>query len=276
MDLNSSARFGSPASPSAGLARESRHQKKPPRPLLIERPGWRNCVSPAMTDFRAFGTIMGLAGLTAVFGMGTGVAPPVWSPGRRPWGNVRVFHPRRSQFLISQLQGAAPWRAGKSRCSACDRPLFGRGRPLESAPFQRSHSRPASPRASSKKTRAWGSSCHPPVGILIQNSPASATCVPGVFLGRVCDSEGDTHRQRQTRPPVGFFAGGSAQRDGGRFRFPLGLEVMAFFLCGFAPFAWEGATPGGGGIEPLFQALGIQKEPGIVLSVAWIPTWEVR
>ncbi len=27
---------------------------------------------------------MGLAGLTAVFGMGTGVAPPVWSPGRRP------------------------------------------------------------------------------------------------------------------------------------------------------------------------------------------------
>ena len=39
-----------------------------------------------MTDFRAEGTIMGLAGLTAVFGMGTGVAPPVWSPGRRPGG----------------------------------------------------------------------------------------------------------------------------------------------------------------------------------------------
>ena len=35
---------------------------------------------PAMTDFRARGTIMGPAGLTAVFGMGTGVAPPVWSP----------------------------------------------------------------------------------------------------------------------------------------------------------------------------------------------------
>ncbi len=33
-----------------------------------------------MTDFRAKGTIMGLAGLTAVFGMGTGVAPPVSSP----------------------------------------------------------------------------------------------------------------------------------------------------------------------------------------------------
>ena len=35
---------------------------------------------PAITDFRAKGTIMGLAGLTAVFGMGTGVTPPVWSP----------------------------------------------------------------------------------------------------------------------------------------------------------------------------------------------------
>ena len=37
---------------------------------------------PAITDFRARGTIMGPAGLTAVFGMGTGVAPPVWSPGK--------------------------------------------------------------------------------------------------------------------------------------------------------------------------------------------------
>jgi hypothetical protein len=36
-------------------------------------------------------TIMGLAGLTAVFGMGTGVAPPVWSPGKRhPGGQARA------------------------------------------------------------------------------------------------------------------------------------------------------------------------------------------
>jgi hypothetical protein len=41
---------------------------------------------PAITDFRAKGTIMGRAGLTAVFGMGTGVAPPVWSPEMRPAG----------------------------------------------------------------------------------------------------------------------------------------------------------------------------------------------
>src|SRR5262249_41457783 len=39
-----------------------------------------------MTDFRARGTIMGPTGLTAVFGMGTGVTPPVWSPERRPAG----------------------------------------------------------------------------------------------------------------------------------------------------------------------------------------------
>jgi hypothetical protein len=39
-----------------------------------------------MTDFRAKGTIMGRAGLTAVFGMGTGVTPPVWSPEKWPAG----------------------------------------------------------------------------------------------------------------------------------------------------------------------------------------------
>ena len=41
---------------------------------------------PAITDFRAKGTIMGPAGLTAVFGMGTGVTPPVWSPEMCPAG----------------------------------------------------------------------------------------------------------------------------------------------------------------------------------------------
>jgi hypothetical protein len=39
-----------------------------------------------MTDFRARGTIMGPAGLTAVFGMGTGGTPQVWSPENRPGG----------------------------------------------------------------------------------------------------------------------------------------------------------------------------------------------
>ncbi len=39
-----------------------------------------------MTDFRAKGTIIGLTGLTAVFGMGTGGTPPVWSPEIHPAG----------------------------------------------------------------------------------------------------------------------------------------------------------------------------------------------
>ena len=61
-----------------------------------------------MTDFRARGTIMGPAGLTAVFGMGTGGTPPVSSPeiGRgedqsprprwfaRPDGGEMVAHAR--------------------------------------------------------------------------------------------------------------------------------------------------------------------------------------
>ena len=57
--------------------------KKAARVLLRGRGGlgWR---IPAMTDFRARGTIMGPTGLTAVFGMGTGVTPSVWSPERRP------------------------------------------------------------------------------------------------------------------------------------------------------------------------------------------------
>jgi hypothetical protein len=36
-----------------------------------------------MTDFRTKGTIIGPMGLTAVFGMGTGVTPSVWSPTKR-------------------------------------------------------------------------------------------------------------------------------------------------------------------------------------------------
>ena len=61
-----------------------------PRRAKTSRPGSKNSPRaalgmkiPAMTDFRARGTIMGLAGLTAVFGMGTGVTPPVWSPEKR-------------------------------------------------------------------------------------------------------------------------------------------------------------------------------------------------
>ncbi len=59
-----------------------------------------------MTDFRALGTIMGLAGLTAVFGMGTGGAPPVSSPefGR---GAVR---PSRSRWFRCRVTRFASLR----------------------------------------------------------------------------------------------------------------------------------------------------------------------
>ena len=62
-----------------------------------------------MTDFRAMGTIMGLAGLTAVFGMGTGGAPPVSSPesGRG------VFRPPRPSVvpMVGHAGFAGPGRA---------------------------------------------------------------------------------------------------------------------------------------------------------------------
>ena len=45
-------------------------------------------------------TIMGPAGLTAVFGMGTGVAPPVWSPGIRPAGG-QARRPRSLRWSVT-------------------------------------------------------------------------------------------------------------------------------------------------------------------------------
>ncbi len=58
-------------------------QRKAALELDLLRSGF-SLMIPAITDFRARGTIIGLAGLTAVFGMGTGVTPPVWSPEMRP------------------------------------------------------------------------------------------------------------------------------------------------------------------------------------------------
>ena len=73
------------------VAYKSAHKKR--------RPGFESRASvvrmPAITDFRAKGTIIGPTGLTAVFGMGTGVTPPVWSPTKRTAG---VFHPAGRVF----------------------------------------------------------------------------------------------------------------------------------------------------------------------------------
>ena len=62
-----------------------RRKKNPPGTKELV-PGGFMVKIPAITDFRAKGTIRGLAGLTAVFGMGTGVTPPVWSPEMYPAG----------------------------------------------------------------------------------------------------------------------------------------------------------------------------------------------
>jgi hypothetical protein len=67
---------------------------------------------PAMTDFRAKGTIMGLTGLTAVFGMGTGGTPSVSSPesGR---GAVRPHGRGESGWIGTPVVGSCggSWRA---------------------------------------------------------------------------------------------------------------------------------------------------------------------
>ncbi len=76
-----------------------------------------------MTDFRARGTIMGLTGLTAVFGMGTGGAPSVWSPeGGR--GAVRPRGHGRSGWVGTRL---GPSRAWSVRASGAEGGVFFRG-----------------------------------------------------------------------------------------------------------------------------------------------------
>ena len=49
---------------------------------------------------------MGLAGLTAVFGMGTGVTPPVWSPEKRPAGGQAGPVTQVSGGLVAQRTSA--------------------------------------------------------------------------------------------------------------------------------------------------------------------------
>jgi hypothetical protein len=48
---------------------------------------------------------MGRAGLTAVFGMGTGVTPPVWSPEKWPAG---IEAPPATEFRGGRTRSAQP------------------------------------------------------------------------------------------------------------------------------------------------------------------------
>ena len=78
------------------VACQSAHKKR--------RPGFESRASvvrmPAITDFRAKGTIIGPTGLTAVFGMGTGVTPPVGSPTKRTAGVFSACRPRISVWFV--------------------------------------------------------------------------------------------------------------------------------------------------------------------------------
>ncbi len=77
--------------------------------------------NPAITYFRAGSTIMGPGCLTAVFGMGTGVATRVWSPGRSlspsPRASLRALGvcPQGSQTRPGAW-GAVSTGSGKSCC----------------------------------------------------------------------------------------------------------------------------------------------------------------
>ena len=64
-----------------------------------------------MTDFRAKGTIMGPTGLTAVFGMGTGVTPPLSPPEIGQVGDPENCRARESEQRPRRAIAApsAPW-----------------------------------------------------------------------------------------------------------------------------------------------------------------------
>ena len=58
---------------------------------------------------------MGLAGLTAVFGMGTGGTPPVWSPEKPPAGDQARRQSIGWSVTPAVLVGADSWPTGGSR-----------------------------------------------------------------------------------------------------------------------------------------------------------------
>ena len=140
--------------PRTDAARNSEYgaKKKPPVVEGFDR-GRLWWMIPAMTDFRAIGTIMGLAGLTAVFGMGTGVAPPVCSPESRPAGgqagpgvvSVGRSHTRHSRysqtnpFGITVRSRASPRGgadgSGWSSCSAVRTGRLRRSRAVHARPI---------------------------------------------------------------------------------------------------------------------------------------------
>ena len=68
--------------------------------------------NPGDTYFHAFGTIIGSESLTTVFEMGTGVAFPIWSPGKDTFGGKaeRASGCSGDDFAFLQLVVAVPWQ----------------------------------------------------------------------------------------------------------------------------------------------------------------------
>ena len=94
-----------------------RSLRVPPAGRRQKKPSHRSAgafENPGKTYFHAFGTIIGSESLTTVFGMGTGVAFPIWSPGRdatggqaaarrwllRGWHRVRRSRQRRNHRCL--------------------------------------------------------------------------------------------------------------------------------------------------------------------------------
>jgi hypothetical protein len=113
-------------------------QKKEPRPGC---PG-RGSQNPARTYFRAFRTIIGPKCLTAVFGMGTGVATWVWSPERHRrkdegerMKDESIIVIRALDILLGYQKAAASFKSTLQEPSICrfgDRERSrGRGGPRE-------------------------------------------------------------------------------------------------------------------------------------------------
>src|SRR5437763_661415 len=91
--LDSAAETTESALSSGPHSTRSLRLRRPQAPRAKKPPCSRRCDSRAVHvkdpgDHRLSRecTIMGPAGLTAVFGMGTGVTPPVWSPENPPAG----------------------------------------------------------------------------------------------------------------------------------------------------------------------------------------------
>src|SRR5213078_4363842 len=85
-------------SPSLARRASIRAMKNPSQLLLETARGFENF--PGDTYFRVCCTIIGSESLTTVFGMGTGVSFPIWSPGSTTTGRLK---PAAANLLLGAM-----------------------------------------------------------------------------------------------------------------------------------------------------------------------------